>query len=246
MIGFDEYERKARLTPGLLAVLPVAVLVVTLGFKAYPAVAAIGGLLTAAGGAYLLAILVRGRGRAAEPGLWRSWGGPPTTSRLRTRSRTENGTVRDGWRAAIEAVSGISLLTAEEEAADPDRADELIDASVQRVLALGQDERFPLILKENAQYGFERNFYAVRNYGRAIAAVCVLVLVAALEIGPSDLGATELSTPAIVAGLILNVGLVLVWSLAPSSERAHLAGERYARQLLQAVVAESQALGASK
>lgn len=242
MIGFDEYERKARLTPGLLAVLPAAVLIVTLGLKAYPAVATITGLLTAAGGAYLLAILVRSRGRAAEPRLWASWGGPPTTSCLRTRSQPANRTVHDGWRNAIQAVSGIALLSAQDEAADPDEADELIEASVQRVLGLGQDERYPLVAKENAQYGFERNFYAVRAYGRAIAAVCVVVLVVALVIDPSRLGATELSTPAIAAGLLVDVGLLLVWCFVPSSERARVAGERYAKQLLQAVVAETRPL----
>lgn len=246
MVGFDEYERKARLTPGLLAALPVAVVVVTLGLKAYPAVAAIGGLITVAGGTYLLAILVRGRGRAAEPELWRSWGGPPTTSCLRTRAQPDNRTVQDGWRDAIQVVSGIALLSADEEAGDPDKADELIEASVQRVLGLGQDERYGLVAKENAQYGFERNFYAVRAYGRAIAAVCVIVLAIVLVVDPSHLGTSQLSTPAIASGLSLDIGLLLVWCFVPSSERTRLAGERYAKQLLQAVVAESQSVGALK
>ncbi len=58
MALLDAYERKARLTPGLLAFAPVAFAIATLGFKKFPAIAIAVGVLSAAGGAYALAILV--------------------------------------------------------------------------------------------------------------------------------------------------------------------------------------------
>ena len=41
MVYLDEYDRKARLIPGLLATLPVAIPVVALGLKAQPAIASL-------------------------------------------------------------------------------------------------------------------------------------------------------------------------------------------------------------
>src|SRR5437899_1342954 len=104
MVRFDEYDRKARLTPGLLAVAPISFLVIALGWRSYPVVAVAGGILIGAGATYVLAILVRHLGRRVESQLWAAWGGPPTSSLLRTRVKGGNATLRDSRRRAIETV----------------------------------------------------------------------------------------------------------------------------------------------
>jgi hypothetical protein len=243
MVGFDEYNRKARLTPGLLAVVPIAFLVVTLGWKKYPAVALATGIIGGAGAAYLLAILVRHMGRRVEPRLWASWGGPPTTALLRTRTATDNEVRRDSWRAAVEAITGVSLLSATQERDDPAKADETIEAAVSQVLHLGQDANYPIVRAENIQYGFERNFYGLRWVGRAVATACVAVLAASIAFGPVKLGGEAVSTGAVVAGVVIDALFCVAWFTLPSENRAKLAAERYAKQLLQAVVAESKKLG---
>src|SRR4051794_29033042 len=107
----DQYERKARVTPGLMAVAPVTLAVATLGLKRFPAIAIAAGVLTAAGGTYVLSILVAHFGRAVQNELWRSWGGPPTTRLLRTRETAGNSTQRDIWRKALTELTGVSLLS---------------------------------------------------------------------------------------------------------------------------------------
>jgi hypothetical protein len=238
-LGFHEYERKARLYPGLLAVVPVALVVIALGWKGYPVVAAAIGTVGGAGATYLVAILVRHMGRQIEPGLWESWGGAPTTEALRTRTNTDNPVERDIWRHAVELCTGISLLTPDEEAVDKDGADQTIAAAVSQLTRLGQDPAYPLVKAENIQYGFERNYYALRWVGRAVGIVSVAVLVAVLSF-PRHLGDSSVSSAGLIAGIIIDVLFLISWCVFPSKERTHLAGQRYSRQLYQAVVHESR------
>src|SRR5437899_225369 len=74
----DAYTARARLLPGLLVVLPVAVTVYAwdpgnaLGWNG------LGGVITASGGTFLLSFLARDLGKNAEERLFKKWGGRPT------------------------------------------------------------------------------------------------------------------------------------------------------------------------
>src|SRR6266852_7080577 len=85
VLWLDKYERQARLVPGLLALLPVAVTVTALGLRQAPVVSVVVSLFSLAGGPVLLADTVRGLGLKAQGDLWTSWGGAPTTIALRLR-----------------------------------------------------------------------------------------------------------------------------------------------------------------
>jgi len=232
----DLYERKARLTPGLLAVAPIPIAIATLGLKQLPAVAITGSILVAAGGTYLLAVLVGRFGRRAQSDMERNWGGLPTTKLLRMRSTAPNPTQRDLWRAAIIRVTGVTLLMPEEERVDPRRADDTIIAAVGSVLRLGHGGAgHPLAAAENAQFGLERNLFGFRWVARVIAAICLLSLVAAL------LFAHGPSMAAVGAGLVIDALILLGWVVVPSEARAHEAGIRYATQLFHAVTNEANA-----
>jgi hypothetical protein len=156
---------------------------------------------------------------------------PPTTRFLRTRDETTNPIQRDVWRRAIEAATGVTLLSPSEEAANPATADNTIGAAVDQMRLLGQDPRFPLVTAENIQYGFERNLYGFRWVGRAISLVCTAALALVLLIS-----AQTFSSGALIAGAAIDLLFLLAWLLIPSADRVKAAGERYAHQLFQAVV----------
>jgi hypothetical protein len=243
MIGFGQYARKARLAPGLLGVAPIAIVVVTLGLKRYPAIAVASGVVGGAGGAYLLAILVRHLGRNLEPDLWASWGGRPTTRFLRLREDGSNPVERDVWREALQCITGMTLLTASEEKGDPARADQTIEATVNQILYLGQgDKRNPLVHAENIQYGFERNLWGLRWVGRIVSLLCTLGLVVALLVEQKQTR-NSASVAGVLAGIVVNSAFTIGWFVLPSSSRIALTADRYARQLFQAVVVESQRTG---
>jgi hypothetical protein len=226
----DQYERRARLTPGLLALAPITLTILTLGLKAYPVIAGLGGLLVAIGGPLLLANMVGYLGREAQKSLYKRWDGTPSTKLLRKRESTTSDTQRTVWRDALASATGIQLLPRDAERKNPEQADETIEAAIGQVLYLGHDGdgSVRIVVVENAQYGFERNIYGLRWLGRGISVLCFLV-VFTLAISQQQLGANVWLSLAVIALFIVG------WCLIPSERRVKEAGFRYARQLLNAV-----------
>jgi hypothetical protein len=190
------------------------------------------GVITAGAGAYLLSVAVANLGRRLQDGLWQSWGGAPTTQLLRVHSDASNLAQRTIWRSAIQTVTSLELFTDARELADPSRADELITAAVGQIRHLGQDDRYPLIAKENAQYGLERNLFGSRWLGRLLSLACLVGLLI------SPVVTNQISTT-LVIGVVLEVVLSVLWFIIPSSSRTKDAAFRYSEQLLQAVARES-------
>jgi len=230
----DTYERKTRLTPGLYGFFPIATTITTLGLDKYPVIATLLGLLSAAGGTWVLASFVGDMGRKTQPVLFDNWGGPPTTKALRLREPTDNPVQRDGWRYAAQKLAGVTLSTAAEEAADPVTADQRIATATSQLLRLGQPGGVDAVRNENAAFGYQRNMYGFRRIGRLIAAACVLIQVGAI------FPPWQVSTEACVVGACVAGGLFMLWLLVPSEPRAKDAADRYARQLFIAARNEAQ------
>lgn len=235
MIWLDEYERRARLAPGLLALAPVIFAVVALGLRAIPVVSVTAAVLTAAGGPILLAGFVRRRGLLVQRRLWQQWDGAPTTAALRHESNFATVAQRDRWRGAVEAATGLRLPSAAEEATDPVGAQASIEMAVGELRELARGSESPLVAAENKNYGFQRNLLGMRAVGVAIAAVCVSILVAAWA-GHQAGHVPHVQPAGIVAGLCIDVVLLVIWIFAPSAEATREAADKYAYQLMQAAV----------
>jgi hypothetical protein len=102
-----------------------------------------------------------------------------------------------------------------------------------------------LIREENINYGFERNLYGVRWYGRGISLACCALFALALAVGTVHLGGEKVANSALVAGLIVDGLFLIGWIFIPSLSRAKDAADRYATQLLDSVVTESRKDGAA-
>lgn len=231
----DSYERRARLTPGLLAVVPISATLATLGLLRDPVLAAALGVVSVGVGGYFLTVQVANAGRSRQDDLYREWGGAPTTQLLRAGEGAASATQRKIWRRAVQSVTGVKLLSAEAERDDPARSDEVILAAAGQLRYLGQDDRYPQIARENAQYGLERNLWGFRWFGRAIAVLCLLALLVVLALDHFK------PNTALLVGLVIDVVMSVVWFTVPSAHRAKAAGFRYGDQLLNAVVRESKA-----
>jgi len=237
MLWLDRYERRARLAPGLLALLPVAVTITALGLRNAPVVSAVVSLLSLAGGPVLLADTVRSFGAKAQLKLWETWGGSPTTIALRLREPTQNALQRDTWRSAVEKVADVKLATRRSEQSSPAKADEAIEVGVGRLreLTRGSDPRFLLVQAENRGYGFQRNLYGMRHVGRVLALAGALV-VGAFMAWRGAAGMHPVVLTADVLGLIANVLILLGWCVLPSANRVRAVADKYAYQVLQAAV----------
>jgi hypothetical protein len=79
----DGYDRKARLYPALLVVLPIAVAVGAVVSIRESVVESAAAALASCGGAFLLTQLARDRGKRGESALFNQWGGMPSITILR-------------------------------------------------------------------------------------------------------------------------------------------------------------------
>jgi hypothetical protein len=236
VLWLDDYERRARLAPGLLALLPISVALAVLGLSKAPVVVSVLTTLSLAGGPVVLAELVRHQGRKVQETLWASWGGSPTIQKLRLRQEGQNTLQRETWRKAVSSVTGIPLLSLRSENGNAARADEVIEVAVGQIRSLTRDEtRFPLVRAENRSYGFHRNLYGIRRAGRATALLVVLGVLAYM-LWLANVGHQPALTLVNVLTLLATVVCFVIWCVLPSSERMKSAAERYAYELLQAAV----------
>jgi hypothetical protein len=226
MLWLDDYERRARLVPGLLLIAPIALAIVAFGLKDNPVVAAILGALTAFGAPVILANLVRHSGLAAQDALWASWGGKPTTVLLQNAPAAQ----RQAWRAAVEKVSGQQLPAIGQ--ADDEGT---YDAATSAVISATRDKsRFNLLFVENRNYGYERNLYGLRRFGRLLSATCLLGSATAVGL-LAGLAHRHVRAEWVV-GLAALLILTLIWILLPSRDRARTTAYKYGEQLLNAAV----------
>ncbi len=188
---FNRYTLRARVYPGLLALSPVLVSGVSLFPEAHAGLAALGSLLVAIGALYLLSHVVRRAGKAREPGLWKGWGGKPTSVKLRWRT-VQPADIRDLNRARVARLApDVRLASLEQEQADPTAADRSYEAAVAVLREATRDtSRYPLVFAENVSYGFRRNCWAIRPFGVLTSSLVIGVLieryVRAGDAGPSN------------------------------------------------------------
>lgn len=233
----DEYEVRARLFPGLLALLAVPVALVAIGARDNPILTAFGSLVSAGGGALLLASIVRERGKKLETRLYQEWGGPPTTLLLRLRGASAADEIRQRRREKIEAVIGVKLPSGPDEATDTATADGVYASVTAELQARTRDRtKFPLIFAENCNYGYHRNMRGLLSIGRCVSVVGLVVL-----FGLSALNqfSVRFAYPwyDLIVGLAMNFSLVVFWWCYPSEKRVRQAADEYAKQLLDAVFA---------
>ena len=164
--AFNRYTLRARVYPGLLALVPLVLSGIVLFPQAYTGLSTLASLLIAAGVLYLLSHIVRRVGKSREPVLWKGWGGKPTSVKLRWRT-VQPADVRDLNRARVARLaSDVRLASREQEQADPIAADRSYEAAVAVLREATRDRnRHALIFAENVSYGFRRNSWAVRPFG---------------------------------------------------------------------------------
>lgn len=230
--GFDLYTWYARFTPAVIVLLP-AVIAVWLWF---PNIAIIE-RLTAAGListilSILLAQIGRDLGVKKEAKLWEQWGGAPTTQILRHRNSAFNAALRSRYHSKLRALlPDIALPTAEEEAQDPHRADDIYGMCVKFLISQTRDQkRFRLVFKENASYGFRRNLWGMKPSGIPIALIALISSVARLWIEWQRTGVIMANTS---AGVLIILAFLLLWVTWVVPSWVQILANAYAERLLE-------------
>jgi hypothetical protein len=234
MLWLDEYQRYARLVPGMLVVFPIAFTVALLGIPEQAVLSSVLTALSLCGGPLVLAEAVAHLGRAVQQEIWDGWGGSPTVRFLRSSGNEVSAIERDRWRRNVTLITDVPLLPLEREEANPKEAEETIEAAVATLRELTRDtERFPILWTENKSYGFHRNVYGARILGRYVSFSLAIMVFAYILIASIVTGSSQFSWRSAIA-IGVNLMLFVGWLAIPSVARVKLAAERYARQLLNA------------
>jgi hypothetical protein len=237
MEWLDQYEIRARIAPTVVVLSPLlfALFFIVLGVTgSWPgALSSLG--VVALLLVYVLSFLPRQLGRRIEPGLWAGWGGPPTTRRMRWQDSTLDDETKRRLRERAEEVSGVTLLSEDEERNDPEEADELIAKSFVQVRAKVRDEDSEGIwTKHNAEYGANRNLFGSRWLWLGLSALGALVCGAAWYFGTPDFW-TLLGLGVEVVSIV--IAYLMGWHLLPRSTK--VAADRYAESVSGAFLARA-------
>lgn len=233
----DPYERKARVTPGLLVCLPIFVPLVCVYGPKQPTLTALVSLLGGCGAIYALASIARGLGKKLEEALVIKWGGMPTTISLRHRDKFFDPITKQRYHADIYSKLGIALPSADQEAANPSEADETYVGATRRLRELTRGDK-QLLLKENIAYGFHRNMLAMKWMGlltSVIGLIYGLVIAGVLQLKPLGTTFENLGDPGLASGLtiLVSLGMLLAWTFYFDEDKVRRIGFTYAERLFE-------------
>jgi len=162
----DPYNRRARLQPALLTIGPVLLVALLLHPDSQERLTTIFGVAAFFGGAIWLTQIGRDRGKAHEPKIFEGWGGKPSTTMLRHRDSRIGAASKRRYHAFLSHhVPYLQMPSADDEKQDTVAADAIYESACDWLIENTRDRiKFRLIFEENMNYGFRRNFWALRQY----------------------------------------------------------------------------------
>ena len=230
----DLYTIQARLMPAYITLLPLAIGIQT--WLPEGAILEILGVVLVAPTlfAVLLAHLGRDRGFRLQNRLWSEWGGAPTTQLLRHRNPDVNSVRRQLYHKNIRRMfPDLHMPSPSEEATDPDAADQNYDVASRMLITMTRDRnKFPLVYKENVNYGFRRNLWGLRPYGLILSSIGFLICLVQLMISQHSMTVPESDFGSYLASIacLLMVG---IWGLWINKSWVRIPAEAYADRLLE-------------
>ncbi|MEQ1811722.1 MAG: hypothetical protein ABL889_17465 [Terricaulis sp.] len=230
-IGFDRYDRNARLKPALLALLPLMLLTAVWLKDAWATATALLGLVIFCGLILFLSRIARQRGRAVQAKIENDLGGLPTTIALRRRDTTIDPQTKERYYKFFSE-HGHQVPTADEEKLSGAAADLSYRACVTWLLEQTRDKRrFRMIADENIDYGFRRNLFGLRNVAISVALFCIVINSVAIVSVLASHG-TGLWTGIVLEAVLAM--LVVAWIAVVTPDFVRDAAWSYATRLLAA------------
>jgi hypothetical protein len=230
----DPYDRKARLYPSLLLLAPLAVLIAALLSAKYSGLQALAAGAVSCGGAFLLTQLARDAGKKLEPKLFDLWGGLPSVAIFRHADNRLDAITKARYHQAMASLLKQNKPPTEnQERENPRAADEVYAAWSNYLRAHTRDQKkFPLLFKENVNYGYRRNVLGLRPFGISITLLVMVIAVGRVcwiyyQTGQIDQTMTGVG--------LFSFVLLLMWVLRVSREWVRVPADAYAHRLVEAV-----------
>lgn len=245
---FDSYSRQARLFPGLLTLFPIILTAIAWFPRLVTSSwgATLVTVATSCGLLYGLSVLSRSRGKKVEKRLLAEWGGWPTTIWLRHREEHLPPPALARYHAFLaKNVPLFVTPSPEQEGADPRAADGMYASAVKWLQERCRGKAYPMVEKENAEYGFRRNLRGLKPIGitACLAALLISVLAVVWRYDniipamssfsmPPLLAALSAIKPAAIGAICVDLVALVAWIVIVRDDWVRDAGDQFARALL--------------
>jgi hypothetical protein len=236
---FDPYDRKARLWPGLLSLLPLITMFFLLYGQKISYLTDLATLICTCGGMFLLANVSREMGKRKETKLYQRWGGIPTTQLLRHRDSNIDPISKSRFHDFLSQKIQKQFPNEQHEIGNPKEADNLYNSAVIWLISNTRDhEKFNIVFQELINYGYKRNSLGLKPIALSVSVICiiwVLFLFNVINVSPHSLfDASAFIKMPMKAMISLAVSFlsILVWVFFFTRERVKLAAFTYATALL--------------
>ena len=228
---FDPYDRRARLYPMVLTLLPLALAAAVWVPPEAKIEGAFGSVLVLLAVSSLLAQVARDQGKAREPALFEAWGGRPSDRAISyAGGMFAADTVRRRHGVLRQCDPSLTFPASdEEERANPDRFKGAFAASTEYLLGRTRDRsQFGLLFQENMNYGYRRNLWGMKPAGIALAVIGLVACIANIVYAVLH----DAAIPWVpVVGATGCIALVVFWIFRIKASWVRLAADAYARQL---------------
>ncbi len=236
------YERKARLYPAFLVILPLVVTVIaTLALKIDVLKAAATGLV-ACGATFALAQLARDRGYNRQPYLFNLWGGSPSIAIFRHSNARLDPITKARYHQKLAALvpETRKLPTPASEQENPDEADRVYAAWSNFLRVSTRDtKKYDLLFAESVNYGYRRNAWGLRPLGIAFSAASLAFAIFQIYASTRGKGIGQGDTKLTIA-LLFDTSALVLWVFVVKTEWVRLAANAYADRLAEACESLSQ------
>lgn len=229
---FDPYDRRARLYPALLTCFPVFLSIAVWTPSLYKTGVALFSLVVGCGVLYGFTQFTRTLGRSLEKRLWHEWGGPPTTLWLRRSTDHLNENTRRRYIHFLERnIPNWKEPDPEEELKDPKKANQIYGSAIDWLRNRTRDSKtYPLIFKENVNYGFRRNTLALKPFAMPLALISFSLGVFPFYKTTFITQLTEILPQ--IATAIISLSLLIWWVFGVNKIWVQDSGNVYARTIL--------------
>jgi len=162
----DKYALKARVYPMIIFFLPAALLAITYSLKFESYVQLFSSISVVGALSFLFSQIGRDAGKKKEKKMWEDWGGSPSCQVMRFRDKNFDRLTKSRYHTKLAILCPPDVLvTSQYEQHDPDGADEVYKSWTKFLISKSRDTtKFPILFKENVNYGFRRNMWGLKPY----------------------------------------------------------------------------------
>ncbi|MCF8419419.1 MAG: hypothetical protein K9G63_11080 [Melioribacteraceae bacterium] len=227
---FDEYERRARIYPALILLLPLILEIYIIFPQILRLEGIAGGVVLYVALASFFASIVRKKGKDKQKQLWDELGAKPTTILLRRNDKTISKETKLRYYKKIqELIPDLTLPNEEEEKLNPKQADEKYNSAIDYLLEYTRDTKnYSLVFKENILYGFARNLWGIKIESIILIIVTLIVSIIILLLPQNEIN----DSLSIIIISMFEILLLFFWIFYVNKQLVIMSGNNYGIALL--------------